>query len=335
MKLKWEHILETHLVKSIAKYRAGGDSENMAVTKTAEDMGISYGAAYNKYVKIKKNFTPIPDSRYTIAPELTFDGPALALGDMQIPYQHAETINRGVLVAQSLGITNVVLGGDNFEFAALSAWPAGFEKGPKQTVSDAKFQELMELSYTMPEEQGAKLRESLADSTPDTSLSEEIAEVRRTIRLLLENFENIYVMMGNHEHRAIRRIEAAINVDDLGGFFFGDNPKVHITHRYQIQSTCNGKPWRYTHPKPSAKDTSSKKLAPKYSSNVIMFHGHHFSCRTDISGKYMGIEPGMCCDEAKMGYPEDRDTGGDAHINGCAIVNHDGNVILLNDWMGI
>jgi hypothetical protein len=263
---------------------------------------------------------------------LTFDGTAIALGDLQIPFHNAEKVNGYILRAHAMNIGTVVLGGDVLEFAALSAWPEDFT-GTKSVISDKKYDELMDFANGLPAEQAAALREKLAETQPDASLSEEINGSRKVIRALLENFDTVYVFMGNHEHRSVRKLESAINVQDLGGFFFGNDEKVKITPDYFIQSTCNGIPWRYTHPVNSAKDSSSKKISPKYHTNSIVFHGHHFSVRTDISGKFVGVEPGMCCDEQKMGYPVNRDTGADMHITGAAIVDHNGRLVLLNDFM--
>jgi Icc-related predicted phosphoesterase len=330
--MKWTPLQEKALTTLVEKHLANGGTENAAIIKSANDMGISYTAAYQKFQKIKHDYSAVPDSRHQAQQPLTFDGPSLALGDLQIPFHNAPFVNRCIRKAHSMGIRTVVLGGDIVELASLSAWPEDFT-GPKATVSDAKFDELMELANNLPEEHAAKLREKLADTQPDNTLTEEINSARRVIRAILENFDKVYALMGNHEHRAVRKLEQAINVQDLGGFFFDNNPKVQITPNYFIQSTCNGIPWRFTHPINTAKDSSSKKLAPKFQSNTIMFHNHHFSVRTEISGRFIGVEPGMCCDEQKMGYPVNRDNGADMHVTGAAIIDHDGRLVLINDWM--
>jgi len=332
--MKWTPQLERLLLLKVAGYRASDMSENAAVTMAAKEMGIEYNQAYQKHFKLRSNFTPVPDSRYPADQPLTFDGPALALGDIQAPYHNAPFINRCILTAQAMGIKTVVLGGDNFENAAMSAWPASFENGPRKTIAEQKYQELRALADTLPDEYRAALYEKIADSTPDAALPEEIRAVRVVIGSIVSSFKRVIIMQGNHEHRLVRRIQAAIDVSQFTeGLFFEKAENVQMTANYWVQSTCNGIPWRYTHPVGSAKDSSSKKLAPKFSSNVIMFHNHQFSIRTDISGKYLGVEPGMCCDEQKMGYPVNRDSGSDQHVTGAAIVNHDGGLVLLNQWM--
>jgi hypothetical protein len=330
--MKWQPYQEQELREQVAHGRANGLSENAAIVQAAAAMGIGYTAAAQKHYKIKRNFEALPPSRYKAQPPLTFDGPALALGDLQIPFHSAEFVNRCILRAHAMNIGTVVLGGDVLEFAALSAWPEDFT-GPKSVISDKKYDELMEFANSLPAEQAAALREKLAETQPDASLSEEISGSRKVIRALLQNFDTVYVLMGNHEHRAVRKLEKAINVQDLGGFFFGNDERVKITPNYFIQSTCNGVPWRYTHPVNTAKDSSSKKLSPKFDTNIIMFHNHHFSVRSSVNGRFLGVEPGMCCDEQKMGYPVNRDTGADMHITGAAIVDHNGKLVLLNDFM--
>jgi len=333
--MKWPPYMEQELLRRVAKYRADGMTENGAVLLAAQEMGISYTSAYQKHYKLSRAFAPVPESRYPTDQPMTFEGPALALGDIQAPYQNGPFINRCILTAQAMGITTVVLGGDNFENAAMSAWPASFENGPRKTIAEQKYQELKALADSMPDgEYRNALYAKIADSTPDAALPEEIRAVRDVIGQIVASFERVIIIQGNHEHRAVRRIMSAIDVTQFQeGLFFEKSPKVQITSNFWVQSTCNGKPWRYSHPVMSSKDNSSKKISPKFHTNSIVFHGHHFSVRSDISGKFVGVEPGMCCDEQKMGYPTDRDNGADQHVTGAAIVNHDGGLVLLNQWM--
>lgn len=330
--MRWQPYQEKKLVSLVIEHQSGGISENAAITSAAKEMGIGYTSAYQKYFKIKSsNFSVVDDSRYPTFDNITFDGDALILCDLHMPLQNSAFINRCVAKALSLGVKRLVLGGDWLDLTSLSSWPEDFEKGAKQTISDAKYEELRVFADTLPQEQRSKLYETLADSVAEKSFSEEVISVRCDLKVLLSNFDEIIAMMGNHEKWAVKRLEKGINADDMQKLFLGDDAKIKVTNFYWLKFTSGGKEWMVEHPKNIAKG-SSKRMAGKYTCNIVMAHNHQFSVQTDPSGRFVGIEPGMCADENRMGYASLIHGIADQHVTGAVIIK-DGRAILINDFI--
>ena len=331
-KIKWTATLEADLRGRVLKYQASGMTENAAVTKAAQEMDIDYNSAYQKNFKLKKrDFVPLPKSRYPVFENpIQFTGDALILGDLHIPYHDAEFINGCILAAHEMGINTVILGGDWLDMHGLSKWPDDFGEKPS-IISDTKYDELAAFAESLPEEKRRELLEKLADSHADSELSSEMSAARQTMKAIIDNFDRVILMMGNHENRLLRKLEKSLTGADLAALFLSDSPKAQITPHYWIRFTSGGVDWQVEHPNVTGKGSSGTKLAAKFRCNVIMLHNHHFSVRSDISGKNIGIEPGACLDERRADYIQLRHNGADTHVTGAVIIK-DGKFRLMNKW---
>ena len=323
--------MTAHLVRAVRQYQTGGMSENQAVVKAAEEIGVTYDSAYQKYRRAAMSFYAVPESRYPVYdnPRLP-DGDYLCLGDLHAPYHDAAFINEAIIAAQDAGIKAAIVGGDWLDMHALSAWPEDFSPAPN-VISGQKYNELREFADSLPDDKRAELLERIADSHEDNGLQAEIKSVREMLKQFAANFEQVYYVMGNHEKWLIRKLEKAIGGGELSALFLGNNPACRIIPYYWTIFESGGQPWRITHPNGASKGVSGTKLAAKYQANVIMFHNHHFSIRSEISGKFVGIEPGHCLDEKRAHYVAVRDNSADMHINGAVIVKA-GKFRLINKW---
>jgi predicted phosphodiesterase len=323
--------MTTRLINEVRQRQAMGASENAAVIEVAAEMDITYDAAYNRFRRVAGTWSPVPRSRYP-----AYDNPRLpagdylCLGDLHAPYHDAPFINRAILAAHEAGVKSAIIGGDWLDNQALSAWPENFKPAPN-VVSGQTFDKLMTLANTLTGQARQELIDAISDTSEDDSLQSEIKSVREVLTALNDSFETVYYIMGNHEQRLIRKLEKAIGSADFAALFMGNSPKAHIVPFYWVEFESGGQPWRVTHPTPAGKGVSGLKLAAKYQANVIMFHNHHFSVRSEISGRFVGIEPGMCLDEARAHYVMVRDNGADTHITGGVVVQ-DGRFRLLNKW---
>jgi hypothetical protein len=91
-----------------------------------------------------------------------------------------------------------------------------------------------------------------------------------------------------------------------------------------------GVEWQIEHPHNSGKG-SGKRLAVKFTKNIIMMHNHHYSIQSDASGNFLSIECGACYDTAKMQHEQQRHNTADTHITGAVLIRN-GKPHLLNRW---
>lgn len=277
----------------------------------------------------------IPQSRRTAwnTPPI-LEGNAFVLMDAQIPFHHAEFINKCLTVCERWGIKQMILGGDAIDLNALAQFTPDFENDNRRVIDSRSATELVKFADTLPT---AELREKLLDmigeAERENGIAGEIKESRVILKELEKNFDSITWIMGNHEQRVLRTLQKILPVDTLASVFGADSPKWDVSPYYWCILKSGGEEWQIEHPINTGKG-SSKKLAPKFGKHIIMGHNHHFSITTDPSGKYYAIEPGMGMDEERMAYASQRHNAADTHVVGAVIIR-DGKPTPLNkftDW---
>jgi hypothetical protein len=162
-------------------------------------------------------------------------------------------------------------------------------------------------------------------------LQSEIKASKNVISSLVANFDELLIIMGNHDAWMIQKLTKSLGSGDLQALFYSNSSKVKISPFFWMEFKSAGTAWRVTHPHNAGKG-SSKKLSPKFDCNIIQAHNHHFSVQSAPNGKFIAIEPGMCCDEERMSYVMSRDNAADKHVTGAVIIKA-GKAILINDWM--
>src|SRR5512140_1495847 len=55
---------------------------------------------------------------------LTVEGNALVIGDLEVPFHHADFVNRCLDLSHAWGIDQLILAGDIMHFESFSAWGA-------------------------------------------------------------------------------------------------------------------------------------------------------------------------------------------------------------------
>lgn len=267
---------------------------------------------------------PLQDSRYPIWNEpIVVSGNRLLLGDPHFPYHNAKIINYSIARAIEAGIDGVVIGGDLCDQRALSHWPEDIAP-QRSTIDTETYRKLRATADALPDcAERAEMIEILEASTADPNdLPAEWAEARALIRTLAENFKTVEIIMGNHDAWLIRRLQKAIIGGDYKTLLMGDNQKIKFSEYYWMNLVSGGKPWRISHPNGSGKGVSHRKGALKFRTNFVMFHNHHFSISSDASGEFIGIEPGMTCDEQRMAYATQRDNFADEHATGSLLIRN-------------
>lgn len=306
----------------------------------AEDMGAVLNRSMNSVrgklnQLIRERAGMIPESNYAVwnhHPRI--EGDAFVLLDAHIPFQHADFLNRCLMLCKAWGITSAILGGDALDLHAFNKFPENFEDEEKRVIDSRLQKELIELSEKLPAKYRSELQDKLAAAEIESgNVSEEIRESRVVLQAFANHFERVVWIMGNHEQRITRILEKTLDAVHLARLFGADDPKWEVSGYYWCELMSGGVKWQIEHPINTGKG-SSRRLVPKYGCNIIMGHNHHLSLMSDPSGQYLAIEPGMGADESKMGYVQQRHNAMDVHVLG-AIIIRDGKPTLLNrftDW---
>lgn len=295
------------------------------IGRTAEGVRMKVQSLY-EYKVPSSNRTP-----WNNPPKI--EGDAFILMDPQIPFHHAEFINKCLTVCRRWGIRSMILGGDALDMNALNSFTPNFENDDKRIIDTKTASALLSLADSLPSEKREELHAIVADAEREDGIGSEIKESRIVLRSFEDDFDSIVWIMGNHEQRVLRILQKVLPVESLAAVFGADNPKWIVSPYFYAILTSGGEEWQIEHPINTGKG-SSKRLAPKFGKHIVMGHNHHFSITTDPSGRYYAIEPGMGMDEERMAYASQRHNTADTHVNGALIVR-DGKPTVLNkftDW---
>ena len=132
-------------------------------------------------------------------------------------------------------------------------------------------------------------------------------EIRVAVRLmarLAQHFEEILLVLGNHEHRLLRRSNGNINATMLGHILNAAGGKLRVSPYSHAVIESGGQKWRATHQRnySRVKGRLADQLAQKYQANILSFHQHHVSVQRDTWNRYTVIDAGGLYDDSKMGY---------------------------------
>lgn len=176
----------------------------------------------------------------------------IIFADAHIPYHDVSFFNKVLDTAEKLKIRTCVIAGDFWDFRNLY-------KKDVQTKGMGWIDELQTV-------------------------------VTDVMNVLLETFDNIYILEGNHEFRLVRFLESRDDAQKLYSLIF-NNPKIHIS-KYQY---CTINSWLVVQHKANTKVKLSKleKVVNVNRKSMIVFHSHRFVFGAHDSGiEIMG--EGLC-----------------------------------------
>lgn len=291
-----------------------------------------------RYAAITKGKVFVPESPYPkYDSPLVMQGNTLVLNDLEAPFHHAAFVNRCLDLAEAWGIRKLVLGGDAIHNEALSTFDPAWQE-PGVTVSPEIAAALADIASSLPKKQREQIVGVLEEYTGEPAapgFSQEMSEARRVMDVLADRFDEVHLVLGNHEGRYLRMLASPVFADHiLTELHRGNDPRWKALPYYYSHIESGGERFRVTHPKATAKYTTAWKLAAKFGEHVLMAHNHHLNYNFDISGRYYAIETGCCVDESRLPYAAQRDNTQYRHILGAVIVR-DGVPWLLHervDW---
>jgi hypothetical protein len=160
-------------------------------------------------------------------------------------------------------------------------------------------------------------------SDDETKLDYETEKVKPVIELL-NWYDKITLIRGNHEHRVNRMTEGKIQAKhlfDIFGLATWENKFTYSVY----DKLFIGDSWMIVHPKSYSQISGSVgiRLAEKFHANVINAHGHFCAMRFDRSGEYVSIDIGGLFDTNKVEYINKKTTTHPMWNNGFVVVDGD------------
>lgn len=265
----------------------------------------------------------IPESPYPRYDEPpVVEGDALILPDCEIPFHHAEFINRCLDLTEAWGIKQMIAAGDLLHFDSLTGWQPPWKKKNGEGLTEDQERELVDFAMTLPSKKQQAMLDKIMDmgrAEAAGGFSEEMKNSRKALNVLNDCFDSFVWVLGNHEGRLLRAIESPVEPSELLNLMKLDEGKWKIAPYYFAYLNSSGERYRIEHPKSVAK-CAAEKLASKYMCHILMAHSHALRKDFDISGKFHACQIGHAVDEERLAYAAQRSQTRDAHKLGAAIV---------------
>lgn len=243
----------------------------------------------------KRFIRPLPATAHTddfLDQPIRHYGPIAVTADWHIPLVDYEYVNKFLRHADELGIKTLAIAGDFFNHDALSAF-------------DYK-------------QESANLRT-------------ELREAQHIMGALVERFERIIFVWGNHDARLTKALQYKLSFSASMRLCFGELGEKALE---KIQFSNLDHFWvndaiYVCHPKQYAQNplTNTRKLAAKVQASVITAHSHHAAVGYDVSGKYVCVEAGGLFDASKTEYLQ-RSTTFPNWRQGYAFIGEDGHISM-------
>jgi len=201
------------------------------------------------------------------------EGDVVVTGDWHIPFTDWELAGDVIRVGEFLGIKQLLIAGDLFDFEALS--------------------------FFIPED----------DEIPTLEVEFDLAG--KAIDELHKWFTSIIMTKGNHERRILAKLSAKLEMSRFQKLFTNLSEDVVFSdYPYCLIDTPTGI-WRATHPRnySQVKLAVATRMADIHSTqNIINHHGHFAGGTLAKDGKRACIDNGCLADPHKVAYKQLNDT---------------------------
>lgn len=273
---------------------------------------------------IRKETRAVEESPFAIHNNpLVMQGDAVVLPDVELPFHHADFLNKVLDLAARWNIRQCIAAGDLLHLASLSAWGSSWME-PSGGIDPKTETSLIDFATTLSAKKKEELLElvmKLAKADEPSNFSEEMREVRKAVSVISEQFDEIHLVLGNHESRYLRALDVPMSPDEILVGISADKEKWKTSpYYYSILETDAG-PFQIEHPKSAAKNAAYK-LASIHQKHVLMAHSHRWLLEKDPSGKFWAIQMGCIVDETRLPYASQRHNLADTHKLGAVIVRN-------------
>jgi len=218
---------------------------------------------------------------------------SVIISDVHIPFQNDDLIDTVITYAETNNIDTLICAGDFLDCFAISP----FIK-----------RDYIELTF-----------------------EDELKEASKVFTKLLDTFNKMYFIMGNHEYFWLRRLEGVMGLSELFKLFTNGakEGREYVVSDYDHLYLNNS--WYICHPFTYSRVPLSlpKRICSKLNLNISCGHVHRLSVGRDESAKYFIAESGGLFDNGKLGYLKDTTTYPSQYNGYLSIINNKPNVFFL------
>lgn len=146
---------------------------------------------------------------------------------------------------------------------------------------------------------------------------------REVLKGLLSVFDEIHILMGNHERRLQKFTQGAFEESDILSLITTSD-KVRMGNRGWCILNSLDESYRITHPKNYSINQLivADQLALKYDQHIISFHEHHLGIGWDRYGRHLIVNGGGMVDPKKLAYVVIDDNKSAGMKNGFVLVKN-------------
>ncbi len=162
----------------------------------------------------------------------------------------------------------------------------------------------------------------------DKDAEEEIELIEETIEPIIQPFDRVYYIAGNHDRRPQRMFDRFVGSDKMTRLVV--KPELAMEFRQKVSPSdyfwCwvgEGEDrWRITHPQTTTTvpANAARMLAEKFNCNVAMAHNHLVGMQQTRDSRHSGYEIGCCVDPERLAYHQYRDITRPQMQNGALIL---------------
>ena len=333
-KPSWSEKEDASLLKEYNKKPPSVSDKKFANTyksdRSAEAIRIRIGTLAQRPEYVYVSPYPVYDT------PLTLEGDALVLPDIEMPFHHADFLNRVLDLAQKWNIRQCIMAGDLLHFDSLSGWEPNWTNENKGGLSAEAEKRLIDFAMKMGSKKQGEFMDLIGNigiKDEQDGASMELDTARKELHHIDQLFDRVDFVIGNHEGRLLRALQTTLNPNELLRLLDIKNPRWRIAPFYYSKLETERGTYRIEHPKNSGKFSASR-LASKYLTHILMAHSHQLNFTYDPSGTFYAIEMGCCVDETRLAYVGQRSNTSPTHMLGAVIVR-DGIPWLLHqnvDW---
>jgi predicted phosphodiesterase len=243
--------------------RAGHNNQEIA-----EILGVGEASVRRGLKKIKGLLPEKPI--WDLETPLRVEGNVAVTADWHIPICDYQYANKFIKDAQRLKMKTLIIGGDFFNFDALSQF----------------------------------------DLKQDAPLELELTEASFVMQQLLETFKEIYFIWGNHDARLHKALGYKLQFDQAMDLVFSgltktQRDKIRFSNLDHIYVESGGRDWYICHPQSYARQPLSTTRRISYKergANIITAHAHHCAVGYAEDGQTVLAEAGGLFDANQTAY---------------------------------
>jgi hypothetical protein len=160
------------------------------------------------------------------------------------------------------------------------------------------------------------------------TLEDDMDSAEQLMRVLCEEFDQVFYTLGNHTARLVSRMSGELSVKRLLKMIY-DNEKIVVTQKTWMKLNEHT---RVIHPRgySQTRGKFSADLCQRHQCHIVTGHHHHSATSYSKDGKWQAIEVGCLADISKFGYVQNDLNNFPEMMNGFCVAFPDNTFLNFN-----